>query len=268
LAEAAGLYYEWHGPADAPVVILSSGLGGSASYWSPNIAALAGHFRVLAYDHRGTGRSDRALPDNVTMADLGADIVALMDALGIAHAAIVGHAIGGMAGLEAARMAPERVWRVVVINGWANLDPQTERCFETRLALLRRAGVEAFVHAQPLFLFPGEWLSDHDARLREEHGHHLAAWPGDATVEKRIAAAREFDARGWLGDVHLPVLLVSSTDDLLVPWSRSRDLAERLAHAEHASFGWGGHALNVTVPDDFNARVADWLAHGALPVWR
>ncbi|MCE6983125.1 alpha/beta fold hydrolase, partial [Pseudomonas frederiksbergensis] len=67
MAEAAGLYYEIHGRADAPPLILSSGLGGSASYWAPNIPALAEHFHVIAYDHRGTGRSDRTLPETTSV---------------------------------------------------------------------------------------------------------------------------------------------------------------------------------------------------------
>jgi aminoacrylate hydrolase len=117
MPDAAGLYYEEHGRPDAQPLILSSGLGGSAAYWRPNIAALAGHFRVIAYDHRGTGRSDRALPDSVALGDLGADMLALMDALKITRASMIGHAIGGMAALEAARMAPERVDRIVVTDG-------------------------------------------------------------------------------------------------------------------------------------------------------
>ncbi|WCT79630.1 pyrimidine utilization protein D [Novosphingobium humi] len=262
----ADLYYEEHGRADAPPLILSSGLGGSAAYWRPNLAALSRHFRVIAYDHRGTGRSDRTLPAQVTLADLGADMLALMDRLGIARAAIMGHAIGGMAALEAARAAPERVERIVVINGWARLDPQTARCFDVRLALLRHAGARAYLEAQPLFLFPPDWLSEHDAALREESEHHLAHWPGDAAMEKRIAAARSFDAKPWLYHIASPVLAISAADDLLVPWRSSQALVEGLPHAVHRHFDWGGHALNVTAHDRFNREILDWLTSRTAPV--
>ncbi|WP_423141954.1 pyrimidine utilization protein D [Parablastomonas sp. CN1-191] len=254
MAEAAGLYYEEHG--SGPPLILSSGLGGSAAYWAPNIAELAAHFRVIAYDHRGTGRSHRALPEAVSLADLGQDIVALIDALNLDRALVLGHAIGGLAALEAARSAPHSIARIAVINGWASLDPQTERCFDVRLALLRRAGVAAYLQAQPLFLFPPQWLSDHDAELRAESAHQLAAWPGDATIEKRIAAARAFDCRDWAGAVGAPVLLACAADDLLVPAANTARLADLLPHSRVAARLWGGHALNITDPTILHDVVA------------
>jgi aminoacrylate hydrolase len=257
--EAAGLYYEVHGEAGAPPLIVSSGLGGSAAYWAPNIPALAKRFRVIAYDHRGTGRSDRALPETVTLADLGADILALMDTLGIARAALMGHAIGGMAALEAARAAPRRIARVVVVNGWAKLDPQTARCFATRLTLLRTGGPRAYLEAQPLFLFPPTWLSENDGRLFAETEHHIAQWPGDAALEKRVGAARTFNCTGWAGEIACPVLLLSAADDLLVPWTNSAALAELIAGAVHVNLPWGAHACNVTAPDEFNRIVLDFL---------
>ncbi|MCW1429535.1 pyrimidine utilization protein D [Novosphingobium sp. JCM 18896] len=265
MAEAAELYYELHGAPDAPPLILSSGLGGSASYWAPNIPALAERFRVIAYDHRGTGRSDRALPDETTLADLGTDMLSLMDALGIERAHLLGHAIGGMAALEVARIAPSRVDRLVVINGWPRLDPQTARCFSTRLTLLRTAGARAYLEAQPLFLFPPTWLSENDARLTADTETHLAHWPGDATMEKRIAAARSFDCTGWVSEIAAPVLLISAADDLLVPWTNAPALAELIADAFHLHLPWGGHACNVTVPEPFNRDVCAWLAGEAPP---
>jgi aminoacrylate hydrolase len=258
LSEAAGLYYEEHGDPHAPPLILSSGLGGSANYWAPNIAALAEHFRVIAYDHRGTGRSDRTCPEGLMLADLGADMLELMDALDIESAAIVGHAIGGMAGLEAARAAPARVRRIVIINGWASLDPQTARCFDVRLTLLRKAGPAAYLEAQPLFLYPVDWLSEHDAALREEAAHHLAGWPGDTTMERRIAAARAFDCRAWAGEIEVPVLLVCASDDLLVPSFNSTRFQELLIpHARSIVRPWGAHAVNIT---DAAAVTADIIA--------
>lgn len=89
MPHAAGLWYQWHGVELGEVLILSSGLGGSGSYWQPNLDALAARFRVLVYDHRGTGRSDPALPAEVTIEDMAADLSALMDELGISRAHIL-----------------------------------------------------------------------------------------------------------------------------------------------------------------------------------
>lgn len=265
MPEAAGLYYEVHGAPDAPPLILSSGLGGSASYWAPNIPDLHKRFRVIAYDHRGTGRSDRTLPARVELGDLGTDMLALMDALGIERAHLLGHAIGGLAALEVARASPARVDRLVVINGWPRLDPQTARCFATRLTLLRAAGPRAYLEAQPLFLFPPTWLSENDARLAAETESHLAHWPGNATMEKRISAAGSFDCTGWAHAITAPVLLISAADDLLVPWTNTLALAELISDAFHLHLPWGGHACNATVPEPFNRDVCAWLAREAPP---
>lgn len=259
MPEVGGLYYETHGDAAAPPLILSSGLGGSAAYWAPNIPELAKRFRVVAYDHRGTGRSDRALPDASTGA-MAHDVLALMDALGIENADLIGHALGGHVALELARIAPERAGRLVVINGWARLDPQTARCFEVRLALLRTAGARAYLHAQPLFLFPATWLSEHDALLRAELETQLAQWPGDDTMEARVAAASAFDASAWLDRLTSRVLLVCAEDDLLVPWTCSTKMAQLIGDgADVVRFAQGGHACNVTQAERFNRTVADFL---------
>jgi aminoacrylate hydrolase len=253
----AGLYYEEHGPPDAPPLILSSGLGGSASYWAPNIPAFAECFRVITYDHRGTGRSSRDLPD-ASVASMSADVLALMDALQIEEAKFVGHALGGMVGIETAIMTT-RIERLVVVNGWRKLDPHTSRCFDMRLALLRDSGPTAYLHAQPLFLYPPDWISSHDGELAEEAKVQLAHFPAIETVERRIAAVRAYDPE--LINLTAPPawLVIGSRDDMLVPLASALDVATPMDRVDHFIFDWGGHACNVTDPARFNRVVLDFL---------
>ena len=260
MPHAAGLYYEWHGPEDGEVLILSAGLGGSGAYWLPNLEVFAARYRVLLYDHRGTGRSDRTLPAAVSIEDMAADLLGLMDALDVGRAHILGHALGGMIGLALARSAPDRVDRLVVVNGWAVLDPYTARCFDTRLALLRGSGAEAYLRAQPIFLFPSDWISAHSDRLDAEAVEHLAHFPGNATIEKRIAAVRAWNPGKTLRAIDAPVLVLATADDALVPPHCARELCALLSNATHRLQQGGGHASNITEPPDFYDRVLPWLA--------
>jgi aminoacrylate hydrolase len=259
MAETGGLYYEIHGPADGAPLILSAGLGGSGKYWLPNLPALAARHRVILYDHRGTGRSDRALPDTVTVDDLADDLLALIDAIGLERATILGHAAGGVAALALALKAPERVAGLVLVNAWSKLDPHFARCFATRLALLRHSGPRAYLHAQPLFLFPARWISEHSAELDAEEEVHLAHFAGADVYEKRIAALRAFDVDARLGEISVPTLALASADDMLVPYICSERLAAGIPGATLALMPWGGHACNVTDPDLFHRLVLNFL---------
>ena len=259
MPEAAGLYYEVHGRDDAPPLILSSGLGGSADYWTPNLRAFAAHFRTIVYDHRGTGRSDRALPEGLTVAHLAADIVALMDALGIAKAHVVGHAAGGAAGLSLALTAPKRLGKLVVVNGWVRPDPHFLRCFAARLALLRDSGPEAYLRAQPIFLYPADWISLHTAELDAELPHQVATFPGVTIMERRIAALAAFDVVGKLRHLTNRVFVLVNLEDMLVPSVAGWTLSRELGGAHFEAMANGGHACNVTDPGTFNRLVLDFL---------
>jgi aminoacrylate hydrolase len=262
MPHAAGLWYEWHGPEDGEVLILSPGLGGSANYWQPNLAALAARYRLLLYDHRGTGRSDRALPPRVSVEDFAEDILLLMDAFGLVRISFMGHAAGGVAGLALALKVPERLDRLVVVNGWASPDPHFLRCFEARLALLRDSGPEAYLRAQPIFLYPADWSSEHDAELDAELPAQMAHFPGAEAIGKRVAALAAFDIADRLGEIALPVLVIGAKDDMLVPPRAAVALADGLPNAALGMPDFGGHACNVTYPDSFNAFVLGWLAGG------
>ncbi|HEX6375390.1 MAG TPA: pyrimidine utilization protein D [Allosphingosinicella sp.] len=254
-----GLYFEEHGPAEGSPVILSAGLGGSGAYWQPNLAALAERHRVILYDHRGTGRSDRALPANVTVDDMADDAIALMDGLGLERAHFVGHAAGGLIGLLLAVRAPARLSSLVVVNGWTRLDPHFARCFEVRLALLRDTGPRAYLRAQPIFIYPASWSSEHRNELDVELEDQLAHFQGTENLEKRVAALQSFYLDDRLGEISTPLLAIAAKDDVLVPWTCTPAYAGRIASASIRLMEWGGHACTVTDPDAFNALVLEFL---------
>lgn len=254
-----GLYYEEHGPADGPPVILSAGLGGAGSYWRPNLPALAERFRAIIYDHRGTGRSDRALPANPTVDDMAGDVLALMDGLGLEKAHFIGHAAGGLVGLTLAVRAPERLTSLTVVNAWTRLDPHFARCFEARLALLRDTGPRAYLRAQPIFIYPAAWSSEHRNALDAELDEQLAHFQGAENLEKRVAALQAFYLDDRLAEIRTPLLAVAAKDDVLVPWTCTPAFADRIDSATTRLMEWGGHACNVTDPDTFDRLILEFL---------
>lgn len=263
-----GLFYELHdaGPDDTrEVVVLSAGLGGSGAFFAPQMQALTARFRVALYDQRGTGRSDRALPSPYAVSDMAGDIAAVIDDIGAGPAHVVGHAAGGLAGLQLALDRPALVRRLCVINGWAAPDPHIARCFRTRISLLNDSGPQAYLHAQPLFLYPANWISQNHERLAAEEAHHVATFQGRENMLARINALLAFDIDDRLGEIAAPVLVSASADDMLVPSLCSERLAQGLPNATLDIVPWGGHGFTATAPDAFNASLVAFLAGEPLP---
>lgn len=255
----AGLYFEEHGPADGPPVILSAGLGGSGAYWQPNLDALSARHRVILYDHRGTGRSDRTLPSALQVEDMADDVVALMDGLGLERAHFVGHAAGALIGLMLASDFPGRIASLVAVNAWTRLDPHFARCFEARLTLLRDSGPRAYLRAQPIFIYPATWSSEHRNELDSELEDQLAHFQGSDNLEKRVGALQAFHLDDRLDAISTPILAIAAKDDVLVPWTCTPAYADRIATATIRLMDWGGHACNITDPDTFDRLVLEFL---------
>jgi aminoacrylate hydrolase len=246
----ADIYYEIHGQGTP--IVLSAGMGGSGSFWTPQIAALAEHHKVILYDQVGTGRSGAETRSIAGMAD---DIATVMDRAGVDTAHIVGHAIGGIVGLEMAMRHPQRLRSLVVVNGWDRADPFLQRCFEIRKQILNQSGARAYVRAQPLFLYPPQWISSNIAHLEEEEERILAHFPPVVTMNQRIDMFLAFDGRDRLAAIGVPTLLASAKDDNLVPAYLTRQLADAIPGARVREVEWGAHAFTVVTPDVFNAML-------------
>jgi aminoacrylate hydrolase len=244
----------------AETIVLSAGLGGAGAFWQPQMAALNARFRVISYDQRGTGRNTEALPDNYSIGHMADDVIAMLELLGISKCHFMGHALGGIVGLEIALRKPSLLGKLVLVNAWAKADSHTARCFAVRKHLLLNTGVEAYVQAQPIFLYPAAWLSQNAERVAQEEKHGIAHFQGADTILKRIGALLAFDVSGRLNDIRVPTLVAVSRDDVLVPWTASQILADGLPDAELWMVREGGHGFTVTEPDAFNARMLSFLA--------
>jgi len=253
--------HDIHNPQGRDTVLLSSGLGGAAAFWRPQLQALldAGH-RVITYDQRGTGRSAEALPAPYRIAHMAQDVRELLDATDTAHCHLVGHALGGLVGLQLALDAPKRVASLVLINAWAKPNPHSARCFDARLALLGALGPRAYVEAQPIFLYPADWCAEHADQVQAEVDHAFAHFPGEAVMRARIDALRAFDVDAQLARITTPTLISAAVDDTLVPWTCSQHLAQGLPRATLHTLPHGGHAHTVTQAAVFNTALLAFLS--------
>lgn len=244
---------------DAPAIVLSAGLGGHRGFWRPQIEALSKAFRVILYDHRGTGENSCDLGEDYSIENMADDVEEIVKAAGVRSYHFVGHALGGLVGLALTRRPRHRCASLCLVNAWASLDIHTSRCFDIRLLLLDHAGVEAYVSAQPIFLYPAVWLSQNADLVAADIAHGVKTFQGVANLRARIAALRAFDATNDLGAIKVPTLVCASMDDILVPYTKSQALADQIPAARLMLVGEGGHAFTVTEKSTFNCGLIEFI---------
>lgn len=242
----------------APVLALIAGLGGTGSYWLPQRSALAAHYQLAVYDQRGTGLNQQTLPENYCLSDMARELHEGLSEKGVSRYSVMGHALGGLIGMQLALDYPDAIASLVIINGWLQLTAHTRRCFSVRETLLRDSGPGAYLQAQPLFLYPADWMAANQPRLEAEESMHNAHFQGAENLTRRLSALKAADFLATAQRVHQPVLVICSRDDLLVPWSCSVELHDALPNSRLEILPWGGHACNVTAASEFN----EWLTGG------
>ena len=126
------------GPAGAPVLVLGNSLGTTRELWQPQLAALGARFRLLRYEHRGHGGSP-APPGPYALADLGGDVLRLLDEFEVESASYCGVSLGGMLGMWLAANAPSRIRALALCCTSAYLPPV--QMWTDRAALVRSAGM-------------------------------------------------------------------------------------------------------------------------------
>ena len=122
--EIAGRRMAYLDEGQGPVLLFGHSYLWDSAMWAPQVEALKGSYRCIVPELWGHGDSD-VLPDGgCTLATLARDHLALLDALGIDECVLVGLSIGGMWGVELARMAPARLKGLVLMDTFVGWEPQ------------------------------------------------------------------------------------------------------------------------------------------------
>ncbi|SCG52803.1 3-oxoadipate enol-lactonase [Micromonospora echinaurantiaca] len=228
------------GPEDAPVVVMSPSLGSTHAMWEPQAIALRARFRVVRYDHRGHGRSP-VPPGPYELADLGADVLRLLDRLGISSAHFCGLSLGGMTGMWLAAHAPERVRRLVLCCTSARLGPP--RFWAERADLVRREGVEAVADGVVTRWFTPGWAQAHPETARDMRAM-VAATPAEGYASC-CNAIQSMDLTDLLPRIRAKTLVIAGHEDPSTPPEHGRAIAASIPNARLEVLSPAAHLANV-----------------------
>lgn len=250
------IHHQVSGRNHAPALILLHPLGANSGTWEPQLAEFERFFRVVRVDLRGHGgsRLEEGAAEPCTMQDLLADVLGVLDTLGIDRAHWCGLSIGGVIALQAAITAPRRVWRLVLANTAAAFPPAS--LWDERIASAEAGGLASLLAA-----VPERWLS---AGFRARMPAEVERLEGLlATTQARgyieaCRALRDVDLSSRLGEVQAPTLVVAGACDASLPLERSEALAAAIPGADLLVLD-AAHLSNVEQAEDFTIAVRDFL---------
>ncbi|MDC7787191.1 alpha/beta fold hydrolase [Rhodoplanes sp. TEM] len=252
------------GPAGAPWLVLSNSLATDLRMWNQQVDALKDRFRILRYDQRGHGGSAPP-PAGTDFCALTADLVALLDHVGVETAVLVGVSMGAVTVLRCAAVAPSRCRAVVACDGQWTAPPTAMAAWGERIALAETSGMAALV--EPTV---SRWFLP-DFPLRQPANAALVAEMIAATpVTGYVGCARalqSYDFRADYPGLTVPVHYVVGEKDGLLP-SVMAEMARVTPGSRFVTVPAAGHLPNLERPDEYQA-VLDAILSGlptAAPV--
>ena len=259
-ANGIRLYYQWHGADAAVPVVLVMGLGGDTAAWPLQVAALAPRHRVLVFDNRGAGQS--GAPDSpYTTRGMAEDLLALLDALGVARAHLLGLSLGGAIAQEAVIAAPERFASLQLHATWAGPHPYFQALVTAVRAVRLQLDRESFYRALSVWLFtPRGFVTQPElietvVQAATHHPHPMASHAYLHQTEAVLA----HDARDRLHAVRCPTLVAVGSQDLITPPFLATELASRIPGARLQILPDLGHGGLWEEPETFNRTCLDFL---------
>lgn len=255
------LYYEFHGPETGELLILNNGVFMNTASWACQLPELAKRYRVLTYDMRGQGQSEH--PDSDYSLDLHAeDLAALMDALGLAKAHMVGTSYGGELNLLMGLRHPERCQTLVTIASVSHSDALL-------VAMMERWHLAATLGDGPRFFrliyadtYSEGFLNERpDLIPMAEKRYADLDLPAAARL---IESFQRFDVTADLGRIQVPTCIVSAELDILKPRKYGEIMHQAIAGSEFHLIPGAGHVVVLERAAEVNTLILGFLAKHPL----
>jgi len=235
------------GPVGAPVLVLSASLGSTLAMWEPQLPALSARFRVVRYDPRGHGGSP--VPAGpYSIADLGVDLLALLDRLHVRRAHVAGLSMGGMTAMWLAAHHPARVASLSLLCTSAKLGPP--QAWADRAVTVREQGSGSVAAA-----VVGRWFTPGWTEANPGETERYRAMVGATPAEGYASCCTAIETMDLLPDlprITASTLVIAGELDPSTPPEHARMIAAGIAGSRLAVLAAAAHLANVEQPQAVN----------------
>lgn len=256
--------FDVDGPDGAPGLVLLNSIGTSGTAWRAQVGPLAEQFRVVRIDARGHGRSPAVPVDGrssggTTIADLGDDVLAVLDELGLGRVHVAGLSLGGMTAMWLAIHHPDRIGRLALLGTSAH--PGGPDAWRTRARTVRADGMAAVATA-----VVGRWvtpeLAERDPQLVAVLRDQLLGTDAE-TYAQCCEVLATLDLRSDLARIAAPTLVIAGADDQALPPDHQRLIADRIVGARYEQLQPAAHIAPVEQAGAVTALLLDHFGGGA-----
>jgi 3-oxoadipate enol-lactonase len=248
------VHYELSGPPGRPVILFANSLGTSYHVWDAQAAALADRFRVLRYDMRGHGLTD-CPPGPYTIAQLGDDARALLDALGVGPVHVCGLSIGGMVAQRLAATAGARVLSLALCDTANRIGPPGR--WDDRVAAVSKGGLESIADAVLKVWFTQDFLARRPDDARGM-ANMLLRTPAAGYIGCCLAL-RDADLRADDAKIGCPTLVVVGDQDVATSPDAARALSAAIGGARLEVLVQAAHIPAVEQPAALSRLLGDFF---------
>lgn len=261
------LRYDCYGPRTAPPLLMIQGLGADSRGWLLQRRTFAKRYRVITFDNRGVGRSDKPFGP-YDLERMAVDALEVLDAAGVDTAHVMGASMGGVISQILAVRHPERVRSLVLACTACRHQPWRRELLTEWAELARDRGMRAFAAENLRWLVGPRSLRRFWPAFNALSPVFISAPQHAFIAQVRAILNMDDDLRFELPSITAPTLVLVGSQDILTPQADSEEIAELIPGAELAIVRGGAHGFMIEAAGPFNQVAGEFLerTEAALPV--